>query len=155
MAVVLFFSKFPTKPKQTFDFCLTRTYIRYIITIKEIQKTSPQTVRQHHRTGLIHKRAETLTDIITQFYLIFKRYERFCKVFHRNNYHIESDVSFIMMKHSLVYSFLELGRRIFIISGHQRVRAAKELGIETIMVDIRKYDEEDKVLKDLIETNIR
>lgn len=42
-----------------------------------------------------------------------------------------------------------------IISGHQRVRAAKELGIETIMVDIRKYDEDDKVLKDLIETNIR
>lgn len=42
-----------------------------------------------------------------------------------------------------------------IISGHQRVRAAKELGIETIMVDIRKYDSEDKILKDLIETNIR
>ena len=42
-----------------------------------------------------------------------------------------------------------------IVSGHQRVRAAKELEIETIMVDIRKYDEEDKVLKDLIETNIR
>ncbi len=44
---------------------------------------------------------------------------------------------------------------MIIVSGHQRIRAAKELGIETIMVDIRKYDEDDKVLKDLIETNIR
>ena len=46
-------------------------------------------------------------------------------------------------------------QNMVIVSGHQRVRAAKELGIETIMVDIRKYDKEDKVLKDLIETNIR
>lgn len=46
-------------------------------------------------------------------------------------------------------------QNMVIVSGHQRVRAAKELEIETIMVDIRKYDEEDKVLKDLIETNIR
>lgn len=46
-------------------------------------------------------------------------------------------------------------QNMVIVSGHQRVRAAKELGIETIMVDIRKYDEDDKVLKDLIETNIR
>lgn len=46
-------------------------------------------------------------------------------------------------------------QNMVIVSGHQRVRAAKELGIKTIMVDIRKYDEEDKVLKDLIETNIR
>jgi ParB-like chromosome segregation protein Spo0J len=42
-----------------------------------------------------------------------------------------------------------------IVSGHQRVRAAKELGLSTIMVDIRKYENDDKVLKDLIETNIR
>ena len=42
-----------------------------------------------------------------------------------------------------------------IISGHQRVRAAKELNMPTIMVDIRKYENYDKVLKDLIETNIR
>ena len=46
-------------------------------------------------------------------------------------------------------------QNMVIVSGHQRVRAARELGIETIMVDIRKYGEEDKVLKDLIETNIR
>ena len=42
-----------------------------------------------------------------------------------------------------------------IVSGHQRVRAAKELGISSVIVDIRKYDNNDKVLKDLIETNIR
>ena len=44
---------------------------------------------------------------------------------------------------------------MIIVSGHQRVRAAKELGLSTIMVDIRKYENDDKVLKDLIETNIR
>ena len=42
-----------------------------------------------------------------------------------------------------------------IVSGHQRVRAAKELNMHTIMVDIRKYENDDKVLKDLNETNIR
>lgn len=44
---------------------------------------------------------------------------------------------------------------MIIVSGHQRVRAAKELGMSSVMVDIRKYDSDDKVLKDLIETNIR
>lgn len=44
---------------------------------------------------------------------------------------------------------------MIIVSGHQRVRAAKELELSTIMVDIRKYENDDKVLKDLIETNIR
>lgn len=44
---------------------------------------------------------------------------------------------------------------MIIVSGHQRVRAAKELGLSTIMVDIRTYENDDKVLKDLIETNIR
>ena len=42
-----------------------------------------------------------------------------------------------------------------IVSGHQRVRACKELRIENIMADIRIYDNEDKILKDLIETNLR
>lgn len=42
-----------------------------------------------------------------------------------------------------------------IISGHQRTRACKELGIEKIMCEIRIYDDEDKILKDLLETNIR
>lgn len=42
-----------------------------------------------------------------------------------------------------------------IISGHQRVRACKELGIKTVLTDMRDYSDEDKILKDLIETNIR
>lgn len=44
---------------------------------------------------------------------------------------------------------------MIIVSGHQRVRAAKELGVSTVMVDIRKYENDEQVLKDLIETNIR
>lgn len=44
---------------------------------------------------------------------------------------------------------------MIIVSGHQRVRAAKELHMSAVMVDIRKYENDDKVLKDLIETNIR
>lgn len=44
---------------------------------------------------------------------------------------------------------------MIIVSGHQRVRAAKELNMPIIVVDIRKYENDDKVLKDLIETNIR
>ncbi len=42
-----------------------------------------------------------------------------------------------------------------IVSGHQRIRACKELDIETINCEVRIYENEDKVLKDLIETNIR
>lgn len=42
-----------------------------------------------------------------------------------------------------------------IVSGHQRVRACKEIGIERVMCEIKHYDSEDAVLKDLIETNIR
>lgn len=42
-----------------------------------------------------------------------------------------------------------------IVSGHQRVRACKELGITEILADVRVYESEDKVLKDLLETNIR
>lgn len=43
-----------------------------------------------------------------------------------------------------------------IVSGHQRVRACKELGIEEIMAEVKLYDGDDKrVLKDLIETNVR
>lgn len=43
---------------------------------------------------------------------------------------------------------------LVIVSGHQRVRACKALGINKVLVDIRKYEDEDRVLKDLIETNI-
>lgn len=42
-----------------------------------------------------------------------------------------------------------------IFSGHQRVRACKELGIQTVMCDVHTYDNEDQILQDLIETNIR
>lgn len=42
-----------------------------------------------------------------------------------------------------------------IVSGHQRVRACKELGIDEVLADMRSYENKDAILKDLIETNIR
>lgn len=42
-----------------------------------------------------------------------------------------------------------------IVSGHQRVRACKELGIDSIMCEIKSYNTEDSIIKDLLETNIR
>lgn len=42
-----------------------------------------------------------------------------------------------------------------IVSGHQRVRACKELGIHTVLCDVHTYNSEDEVLQDLLETNIR
>ena len=42
-----------------------------------------------------------------------------------------------------------------VVSGHQRLRACKSLGIKEIAVEMRNYDSEDAILKDLIETNIR
>ena len=42
-----------------------------------------------------------------------------------------------------------------IVSGHQRVRACKELGINEVLADTKHYDNDDAVLKDLIETNVR
>lgn len=42
-----------------------------------------------------------------------------------------------------------------IVSGHQRVRACKELGISKIACDVHHYDSEDEILQDLLETNIR
>lgn len=42
-----------------------------------------------------------------------------------------------------------------IVSGHQRVRACKELKIKEILAETRVYESEDEVLKQLIETNIR
>lgn len=46
-------------------------------------------------------------------------------------------------------------QNLVIVSGHQRVRAALKLGIEKVAVEIRNYDSDDEVLKQLIETNIR
>lgn len=42
-----------------------------------------------------------------------------------------------------------------IVSGHQRIRACKELGIEKVLCEVRIYDNEDKLTKDLLETNLR
>ena len=42
-----------------------------------------------------------------------------------------------------------------IVSGHQRVRACKELGITSINAEVRIYNDEDAIIKDLLETNIR
>jgi len=42
-----------------------------------------------------------------------------------------------------------------IVSGHQRVRACKVLDINEIAYEVKKYDDEAAVEKDLIETNIR
>ena len=42
-----------------------------------------------------------------------------------------------------------------IVSGHQRVRACKELGITEILAETKHYKSEDDIIKDLLETNIR
>ena len=42
-----------------------------------------------------------------------------------------------------------------VVSGHQRVRACKELGIKTVMCDVHTYNSEDEVLQGLLESNIR
>lgn len=42
-----------------------------------------------------------------------------------------------------------------IVSGHQRVRAFKELGISAIESEIRIYNSDDEILLDLLESNIR
>jgi ParB-like chromosome segregation protein Spo0J len=42
-----------------------------------------------------------------------------------------------------------------IVSGHQRIRACKELGIDELFCEVRIYDDPDRMTKDLIETNVR
>lgn len=42
-----------------------------------------------------------------------------------------------------------------IVSGHQRVRACKELGIKSVLCEIKHYKDEDSIIKDLLETNVR
>lgn len=44
---------------------------------------------------------------------------------------------------------------LVIVSGHQRVRAAKALKIKKVKVEVVNYDSDDEILKQLIETNIR
>lgn len=40
-----------------------------------------------------------------------------------------------------------------IVSGHQRVRACKELGIDKVLCDTRHYDSDDDIIIDLLDTN--
>lgn len=42
-----------------------------------------------------------------------------------------------------------------IVSGHQRVRAFKELNIPTIESEVKIYNSDDEILQELIESNIR
>ena len=44
--------------------------------------------------------------------------------------------------------------KMIIVSGHQRVRACKELGIEKIQCVIENFKSEDAMLLALIETNL-
>lgn len=42
-----------------------------------------------------------------------------------------------------------------IVSGHQRVRACIEIGIKSVLCEMRDYKDGDAVIKELLETNIR
>lgn len=53
------------------------------------------------------------------------------------------------------YWTIVITQDIVIVSGHQRVRAFKELGISTIESEIRIYNSDDEILLDLLESNIR
>ena len=59
------------------------------------------------------------------------------------------------VKTSGVISPITINKEGTIISGHQRVRACKELGIKQIPGVMRDYLNEDEELKDLIETNLK
>ena len=57
--------------------------------------------------------------------------------------------------HDLLQLVAQMNHQRNDISGHQRVRACKELGIPKINCEIHNYNSDDEVLQDLIETNIR
>ena len=61
----------------------------------------------------------------------------------------------LSVKTSGVIEPIVISNNNVIISGHQRVRACKELKIEEIKADVCTYENEDQMLKDLIETNLR
>lgn len=111
MAVVFLFSQFSNKNRTNIRFCIDKNI--YSIYNNHQGKTKRPLLKRCWSTiGQVYTyRAKSLPYIITQLYLIFKRYGRFCKNFHKNNYHIESAVSSNMMKHYLVYAFLVLGGR--------------------------------------------
>lgn len=57
--------------------------------------------------------------------------------------------------HDLLQLVAQMNHQRNDVSGYQRVRACKELGIPKINCEVRIYSSEDEVLRDLIETNIR
>lgn len=57
--------------------------------------------------------------------------------------------------HDLLQLVAQMNHQRNDVSGYQRVRACKELGIQKINCEIHNYNSEDEVLQDLIETNIR
>lgn len=57
--------------------------------------------------------------------------------------------------HDLLQLVAQMNHQRNDVSGYQRVRACKELGIPKINCEVRIYSSEDEVLQDLIETNIR
>lgn len=50
---------------------------------------------------------------------------------------------------------LVITRDNMIVSGHQRVRACKELGIDTVACKVKEYEDDDSILRDLLDINIR
>lgn len=58
------------------------------------------------------------------------------------------------IKSSGIIEPIIVSQDLVIVSGHQRVRAAKAIGLMKIAVEVRHYEDEDKLIKDLIETNL-
>jgi len=81
--------------------------------------------------------------------------------------HEKNDYFFDDMTGSKWYEFIEsirtsgviepivVTRDFTIVSGHQRVRACNELGITEIPARVKDYADEDAIIKDLLETNVR
>lgn len=65
------------------------------------------------------------------------------------------DVFLESVKTSGIIEPIVVNQDKIIISGHQRVRACKVLGIDEINAEIRIVQDEDEILKQLLETNIR
>ena len=58
------------------------------------------------------------------------------------------------IKSSGIIEPIVVNKNMVIVSGHQRVRAAKELGIETILADIHEYDDEEDVFLNMLLSNL-
>lgn len=46
-------------------------------------------------------------------------------------------------------------QNMLVVSGHQRLRAARELKLKTVPIIVKNYKNDDDILKDLLETNLR